>query len=1101
MLRTHFTHTHFTHTHTNTHTHTLSLCTTAGDLDDFSAGWYTQVGTSLLMTMIVYGIAPHVYPTTLWLWRREITSRANPEHAKSQRLFNARFLGPAADYAYRWASHAAIFACSYLFATGLPLMNVISLASYFLAFWADKLFFTRLYRTPRRESTAMAVRVTRLIPLIVGAHLALGAWMVSYPPAFPASSSPAADPLGWALWMRQQAGAAYTTNGTAGQAYSYGIARLLQPHVIPYLAVLALLTLTGLLWTVGTLVGRSGWLLIGVLTCGVSHRVAARASARRVYTALSERPSFSRARAAKALIGIPNYNMLENPLIAAALTITPQWARSHRGLATLRTFQMGGVAVAAAAAATKRAIAAAGGGKTGAASSASSASAAAAAAAVASSRGLAPVVASIAGASSDSPSEGPAAATAAGGRTTVNNAAWSLAAARSGSSMGIANGVSVNSSSTAASDPLSASSSASPSASPLASPSASSSSQASREARTQTALLGGGGGTGGTPARNPLGALGQAQDQLHQPGARLLASAEEEDEEEGGGGGETGGAVDLGSGGRSQQGQRGRHSPDGGTAAETGRSRSGTARSRGEEDEEGQTLLHDDYDGYDPDAGLDDLSAPLGGVDPSYYAGLGFESPGGAGEDDNEYMGRYATTAHAHMTEEERARKAARKAKKRAKRAAAAAAAAAGGAAAALSSSSASAPAAVGSPVSEEFGGGGSGDYEYEDDEEGEDGRDRTDRSGSSGDTNSTTRGGGFTAADDAMARALNAMMTPAGMAEMMRMLPPPPAPPASAVSSSSGIMAGATSYLPTWFRGGGGGHVQLLSSTNPVPPPPPQRPPGPPPPSASSSSSLTAQGLIHNPLHGGVLTRQGHMVMPPSAARLPPPPTSPPASTMHGLQLPPPPPQSNAPAPAVGAAVSPPFPAPPPYPSHMGAVGAAGGAGGSINAAGGAGGPATALLRPPPPFVQAAPRGDVEVGPPPYISAPAQVEVGPAFMSPHSSVLTAKRLAVGVGGTRNSAAVSVAAPVYALPSSTSSSSGSAASAALPMSPLLPAATETRSDGLSLGDGEQLQGGDNGSSSIGGGGHHRSSSSSSGGSETHLLREKRSPKREHRRRD
>ena len=67
---------------------------------------------------------------------------------------------------------------TYTFMAPMPLMAVAGCIAFTVAFWADKLFMTRLHRRPPFTSTALINAVVDMLPVSAILHVGLAAWVV-----------------------------------------------------------------------------------------------------------------------------------------------------------------------------------------------------------------------------------------------------------------------------------------------------------------------------------------------------------------------------------------------------------------------------------------------------------------------------------------------------------------------------------------------------------------------------------------------------------------------------------------------------------------------------------------------------------------------------------------------------------------------------------------------------------------------------------------------------------------------------------------------------------------------------------------------------------
>jgi hypothetical protein len=308
-----------------------------GKYDDFTAGWYETVGTSLMTTMLLNIITPHIFPALMVVrYSLKVRDPRLADRAPSQRDLNETFIGPYKDYAARYASlWNNLFVC-FVFSTGMPLMIPIGAASFLLAYWIDKWLFIRFNRRPPQFSNSLQRTMSSLLPVAIVCHLAIGTWMISNISMF----DTVLDPL--------QIGRYVNTANALFDRYvdadfvRQGAGRVTQMQAIPLLVLLALMVAVMLVRTFlvcGQRLVTAAW---NLLTCGYCNKIDF------VWEKddLVYEPTYAEATDPKnqgsklAIYGIPSYNMLMNPEIQGAFAITPDFARSHKTLAEVAEYHV-----------------------------------------------------------------------------------------------------------------------------------------------------------------------------------------------------------------------------------------------------------------------------------------------------------------------------------------------------------------------------------------------------------------------------------------------------------------------------------------------------------------------------------------------------------------------------------------------------------------------------------------------------------------------------------------------------------------------------------------------------------------------------------------
>eukprot|EP00742_Colponemidia_sp_Colp-10_P003796 GILJ01004043.1.p1 GENE.GILJ01004043.1~~GILJ01004043.1.p1 ORF type:complete len:1123 (-),score=165.75 GILJ01004043.1:136-3504(-) len=157
-----------------------------GPYSDFNADWYKVVGTSIMVTMILNVLAPHLSALIGISIRsckrrcdRHCTSDRKRTKKLTQREYEDMYTGPEFLLEVRYAQILNTVFVSLLFSSGVPMLVVIAFFTFLTSFWMDKLLFLRIYRTPPMFDQKVAVKAVSLLPVAAFLHLLFAIWMYS----------------------------------------------------------------------------------------------------------------------------------------------------------------------------------------------------------------------------------------------------------------------------------------------------------------------------------------------------------------------------------------------------------------------------------------------------------------------------------------------------------------------------------------------------------------------------------------------------------------------------------------------------------------------------------------------------------------------------------------------------------------------------------------------------------------------------------------------------------------------------------------------------------------------------------------------------------
>lgn len=159
-----------------------------GRFRSFERGWYSMVGSSLIITMMLNSVCPAF--THLLQWLLKVVQRPCCRcRAKHQVELLRLYTNPPFDLATRYAQLMATCLCTLIFSSGLPIVNWAAVAFFFLSYWIDKLVLLRGSLRPLTASPQCARESSRVLTLAVPIHCFAALFMLSHTCTFPSSTA------------------------------------------------------------------------------------------------------------------------------------------------------------------------------------------------------------------------------------------------------------------------------------------------------------------------------------------------------------------------------------------------------------------------------------------------------------------------------------------------------------------------------------------------------------------------------------------------------------------------------------------------------------------------------------------------------------------------------------------------------------------------------------------------------------------------------------------------------------------------------------------------------------------------------------------------
>ena len=146
--------------------------------DDFNQQWYSDVGTVIIMTVVLFSFSIHVKGVMQIIWLKvrilidqRCTGKPEISNVHSQNELNALYLGPKFVYETKHAYFLTICFVCIAFGSFMPVLYAIAALALLLFYTMEKIFFIRLYQRPPFVGSQLAEWTLNTLNLAVIIHV------------------------------------------------------------------------------------------------------------------------------------------------------------------------------------------------------------------------------------------------------------------------------------------------------------------------------------------------------------------------------------------------------------------------------------------------------------------------------------------------------------------------------------------------------------------------------------------------------------------------------------------------------------------------------------------------------------------------------------------------------------------------------------------------------------------------------------------------------------------------------------------------------------------------------------------------------------------
>ena len=150
-----------------------------GPYDDFSVGWYQDVGQLISTTLLINGL---VYPMSALSkgLTPKITRGCLAPFAATQRALNALYEGVEFPLSERYAQLMQMVFTGMVFSSGMPCLLPVAAMFCFISYYEGKYTILRTSRMPPSYDETMAKIFWSVMPACAAIKILLSTWMLSY---------------------------------------------------------------------------------------------------------------------------------------------------------------------------------------------------------------------------------------------------------------------------------------------------------------------------------------------------------------------------------------------------------------------------------------------------------------------------------------------------------------------------------------------------------------------------------------------------------------------------------------------------------------------------------------------------------------------------------------------------------------------------------------------------------------------------------------------------------------------------------------------------------------------------------------------------------
>ena len=155
------------------------------EYDSFSQAWYQEIGTTIVITLLLMVITPHAsnvgfacLGSCTRCMDRGCSSDTRKTKALVQEDYEEKNIGAEFQFEFRYANLLVVLAIAFLYSGGMPVLYPAAAMSCFFQYWFDKCLLLRCYRKPIKYDNHLARHTLGYFKWILVLHM--GGFLLMY---------------------------------------------------------------------------------------------------------------------------------------------------------------------------------------------------------------------------------------------------------------------------------------------------------------------------------------------------------------------------------------------------------------------------------------------------------------------------------------------------------------------------------------------------------------------------------------------------------------------------------------------------------------------------------------------------------------------------------------------------------------------------------------------------------------------------------------------------------------------------------------------------------------------------------------------------------
>jgi Calcium-activated chloride channel len=140
-----------------------------GKYVDFTVPWYRNVGTTLLIAMMMNMVTPHIAQNMLFAWpacRRCCDRKCTRDMKKTKQVlqedYEEMYTGDEFEFEVRYAEITSAFYITMMFGAGIPSLYIVMFFQMLIMYWLDKRNFIKHMKKPPRYGVELSEMTRKL---------------------------------------------------------------------------------------------------------------------------------------------------------------------------------------------------------------------------------------------------------------------------------------------------------------------------------------------------------------------------------------------------------------------------------------------------------------------------------------------------------------------------------------------------------------------------------------------------------------------------------------------------------------------------------------------------------------------------------------------------------------------------------------------------------------------------------------------------------------------------------------------------------------------------------------------------------------------------